>query len=126
MPKAHKANDQKHLHPMEILLQASNVSNIRKGTEINAKILSLSKKNVLFDVGAKAQAVLGEKELKEIATYLPYLGEGDTVKVRIISAESREGYPVVSMRTFFEKGKWNILQEKKKEESDIEVVCGEY
>ena len=46
---------------------------------------------------------LGEKELKEITTYLPYLGEGDTVKVRIISAESREGYPVVSMRSFLSK-----------------------
>ncbi|MDP4010863.1 MAG: S1 RNA-binding domain-containing protein [Candidatus Roizmanbacteria bacterium] len=126
MPKAKKINDTKNPNPMEALLQASNVSNIRKGTQVNARILSLSKKNVLFDVGAKAQAVLGEKELKEITTYLPYLGEGDTVKVRIISAESREGYPVVSMRTFFEKGKWNILQEKKKEESDIEVVCGEY
>ena len=111
---------------MASLLLKSSISNIQTGKEMDAKILSLSKRNILFDVGAKAKAVLGEKELKEIATYLPYLGEGDTVRVRIISAESREGFPVVSMRSFFEKGKWSILAEKKKDEKIIEVICGEY
>lgn len=81
---------------------------------------------MLFDIGAKANAVLGNKEQKEISTYLPYLKEGDTMNVRIISEESREGYPVVSMQKFFDKGKWNILQDKKEKEEDIEVICGEY
>ncbi len=114
------------IHPMESLLQKNTVSNIKKGAEIDAKILTLSRKNVFFDIGAKAYAVLGEKELKEITTYLPYLKENDTVKVRIISEESRDGYPVVSMRKFFEKGKWSILEDKKKNEEDIDVVCGEF
>lgn len=113
-------------HPMEALLQAGTLSNIHKGADMDARILNLSRKNVLFDVGAKAYAVLGERELKEITTYLPYLKEGDSVKVRIISEESREGFPVVSMRKFFEKGKWNILEDKKKKEEDIDVICGEY
>ena len=96
-------------HPMEALLQKGTLSNIKKGKDMDAAILSLSRKNVLFDIGAKAHAVLGEKELKEISTYLPYLKEGDTVKVHIIAEESREGYPVVSMRKFFDKGKWSIF-----------------
>ena len=113
-------------NPMEALLQKSTMSNIHQGAEMDAKILNLSRRNVLFDVGAKALAVLGEKELKEISTYLPYLKEGDKVRVRIIADESREGYPVVSMRRFFEKGKWNILNDKKQKEDDIDVICGEY
>ena len=113
-------------HPMEALLAKSGISNIKKGNELDAKILSMSRKNILFDIGAKAQAVLGEKELKEITTYLPYLKEGDEVHVRIIAEESRDGYPVVSMRNFFEKGKWTILEEKKKKEEAIDVICGEY
>ena len=113
-------------HPMEMLLQKNTISNIHTGAIIDAKILSLTKKNILFDVGAKAYAVLGERELKEIATYLPYLKEGDSVNIRIISEESRDGYPVVSMRNFFDKGKWSILEDKKKNEEDIEVVCGDY
>lgn len=129
MPKktaTKKTAEKQNLDIMASLLQNSSISNIQTGKEMDAKILSLSKRNILFDVGAKAKAVLGEKELKEITTYLPYLDEGDTVRVRIISAESREGFPVVSMRSFFEKGKWNILAEKKKNEEIIEVICGEY
>jgi ribosomal protein S1 len=80
----------------------------------------------MFDLGAKAYAVLGDRELKEINTYLPYLKVGDTVKVRVIAEESKEGYPVVSMSRFFEKGKWNILIDKKENEEEIEVMAGEY
>lgn len=126
MPTKTTQTNTNQSHPMEMLLQKSTLSNIQKGNEMDAKILSLSRKNVLFDIGAKAHAVLGERELKEITTYLPYLKEGDSVKIRIISEESREGFPVVSMRKFFEKGKWNILEDKKKNEEDIEVICGEY
>lgn len=121
-----KLTNNEGVHPMEALLAKSGISNIKKGKELDAKILSMSKKNILFDIGAKAQAVLGEKELKEITTYLPYLKEGDEVHVRIIAEESRDGYPVVSMRSFFEKGKWAILEEKKKKEEAIDVMCGEY
>ncbi|QQG44347.1 MAG: S1 RNA-binding domain-containing protein [Candidatus Roizmanbacteria bacterium] len=111
---------------MEQLLKKVQPAKIKKGQEIEAKIISLSRKNVLFDVGAKAYAVLGDKELKEISTYLPYLKVGDTIRVKIISEESREGFPVVSMQKFFEKGKWDIIRRKKENEEEIEVICGEY
>lgn len=121
MPKTKKthttvAQPKTELNPMEALLQKSSLTHIRKGEEIEATIVSLSKKATLFDIGAKAQAVLGEKELKEISTYLPYLKVGEKVKARIISEESKEGFPVVSLRSFFEKGKWEILLKKKEKE----------
>lgn len=125
MPKKN-TNTSNQTNPMEALLKSEKLSPVKKGQEMDAEIISLTKKNVLFNVGAKAHAVLGDKELKEISTYLPYLKVGDSVKVRIISEESRDGFPVVSMRNFFNKGKWNILQDKKEKEEDIEVVCGEY
>lgn len=113
-------------NPMERLLQKCTVASIKKGQECDGTIIHLSKKLVLFDIGAKANALLGNKEQKEITTYLPYLKEGETLRVRIISEESRDGYPVVSMQRFFEKGKWDILVKKKENEEDIEVICGEY
>lgn len=113
-------------HPMSKLLQLEKLPSIKKGQELDANIVALSKKGVWFDMGGKAHAVLGNKEIKEISTYLPYLNVGDSVTVRVISEESKEGFPVVSMRKFFDKGKWEILKEKKEKELDIEVVCGEY
>lgn len=111
---------------MDALLAKESVSSVKKSEEADAIIVNLSKKSVTFDLGGKAHAVLGNREVKEISTYLPYLKEGDTVRVRIISEESKEGFPVVSLRKFFEKGKWDILKEKKDNEQNIEVVCGEY
>lgn len=111
---------------MEQLLSKQSMTPVRKGDEVDTKIINLSRKGVMFDLGAKAYAVLGDREVKEISTYLPYLKVGDTVKVRVIAEESKEGYPVVSMQKFFDKGKWNILIDKKEKEEEIEVVCGEY
>ena len=102
----------KTIHPMEAVLKLNRPPKLSKGQEQNATIVSLSKKGVTFDIGAKAHAVLGDLEVKEISTYLPYLKEGSKIKVRIVAPESKEGYPVVSMRKFFQKGKWEILKEK--------------
>lgn len=114
------------VHPMEALLKKGHSPRIKNKEEIEAKIVSVSKKNVVFDIGAKAYAILGHKEQKEISTRLPYLKEGQVIKVKIISPESKEGYPVVSLQNFFQKGKWQILKEKKEKEEEVEVICGEY
>lgn len=114
------------VHPMESLLKKNQLPRINKGKEIKGVIVSLSRNKILFDIGAKTYAVLGNKELKEIGTYLPYLQVGNKIKIRVISEETREGFPVVSMRRFFEAGKWDILEEKKKKEEEIEVICGDY
>ncbi len=113
-------------HPMDLLLAQKQVADIKKGAELDGRIVSLSKKGLLFDIGAKAYAVLGNKEVKELTTYLPYLKEGEKVHVRIISEESKEGFPVVSLRKFFEQGKWDILKTKREKEEEIEVVCGDW
>ncbi|OGK37556.1 hypothetical protein A3F03_01315 [Candidatus Roizmanbacteria bacterium RIFCSPHIGHO2_12_FULL_41_11] len=121
-----KAINSQSTHPMEALLKSKKLATVKKGQEVEAKILTLSKKGILFDIGAKAHAVLGEREVKEISTYLPYLTLGEVVPVRIVAEESKEGFPVVSMQKFFDRGKWNILIDKKEKEEQIEVVCGEY
>jgi len=111
---------------MASLLSKNLPKRIKKNEEVEARIISLSKKRILFDIGGKAAAVLGDKELDEISLYLPYLKEGNKIKVKIITEESKNGFPVVSLRNFFNKGKWEILKEKKEKEELIEVVCGEY
>ncbi len=111
---------------MEDLLKNSPLTTPKKGTEIDAKIVSVSRRNVLFDIGWKSLAVLGEKELQELGSYSTQMAVGNTVKVRIVVEESKEGFPVVSMRKFFDKGRWDILVEKYDTEEEIEVIAGEY
>lgn len=69
---------------------------------------------------------MGQLEAADLSTYLPFFKVSDTVKVRVVVEESKEGYPVVSMRKFFEKGKWDILEEKQKGEEEIDVLCGDF
>lgn len=111
---------------MEALLKKHVSIPPKKGTEIDAAIVSLSRKSALFDIGWKSYAVLGELESKELATYLPYLKVGEKILVKIVVEETKEGYPVVSLKNFFEKGKWEILSKKQENEEEIEVFCGEY
>lgn len=111
---------------MEDLLKNTPLETPKKGTEIEAKIVSVSRRNVLFDIGWKSLAVLGDRELKELGSYSDQLALGNKVKVRIVVEESKEGFPVVSMRKFFDKGRWDILVEKYETEEEIEVVAGEY
>lgn len=111
---------------MEELLQKHNLVPPKKGDILKGAIISIDKRHIFFDIGWKSYAVLGDLEAKEVSTYLPYLKVGDSVQVKIVVEEAKEGYPVVSMRKFFEKGKWEILEEKQKNEEEIEVLCGDY
>lgn len=111
---------------MDQLLSSQNIQPPHKGQVVDAKIVNVSKKGIIFDIGWKSYAVLGQLESQDLGSYLAYLKEGDTVPVKVVVEEAKDGFPVVSMRAFFEKGKWDILEEKHKNEEEIEVMCGDY
>ncbi len=111
---------------MDQLLSQQNIQPPHKGQSIDAKIINVSKKGIIFDIGWKSYAVLGQLESQDLGSYLAYLKEGDVVPVKVVVEEAKDGFPVVSMRSFFEKGKWDILEEKHKNEEEIEVICGDY
>ena len=111
---------------MDQLLSQQTIHPPRKGEFIDAKITNVSKKGIIFDIGWKSYAVLGQLESQDLGSYLAYLKEGDVVPVKVVVEEAKDGFPVVSMRAFFEKGKWDILEEKHKNEEEIEVMCGDY
>lgn len=124
--KSTKVTSVKKATSMADLLGMQPLTPPKKGAITQAKIVDLTKKGILFDIGWKSYAVLGNVEAHELGSYLPYLKNGDTVPVKIVVEEAKDGFPVVSMRSFFENGKWNILAEKQEKEEEIEVICGEY
>ena len=40
----------------------------------------------------------GQLESQDLGSYLAYLKEGDTVPVKVVVEEAKDGFPVVSMR----------------------------
>ncbi len=125
MPKTTK-KESTTASSMDQLLKTITLTPPKKGLETDATIISISKKGVLFDLGWKSYAVLGELEVQDLGPFASHLTVGDSVKVRVVVEESKEGYPVVSMKRFFDKGRWDILEDKFKTEEEIEVVCGDY
>ena len=69
---------------MDELLKKHIVHTPRKGEEVEAKIVSITKKQLVFDIGWKSYAVLGQLESQDLATYLPFLKPGDKVKVKVV------------------------------------------
>jgi len=116
----------KNATTMEELLRQQPFNPPKKGSIVDGRIVQLNKKGIIFDIGWKSYAVLGSLESHELGSYIPYLGEDQVVPVRVVVEESKDGYPVVSMRSFFEKGKWDILEAKQNNEEEIDVVGGEY
>lgn len=106
----------------ELLKQIDTLPNLRKGDVIDGKIISVSKKEMLFDIGWKTSAILISPETKELPTFMSYFKEGQSLPVRIINIEAKAGFPVVSLQNFFEKGKWQILEEHYQKEELIKVT----
>ena len=105
----------------ELLKGASSLPKLKRGSIIEGIIISASKKEMFFDIGWKTNAILISPETKELPVFLPYLEIGKKVLVRIVNIEARAGFPVVSLQNFFEKGKWEILEDNYKKEKKINV-----
>ena len=111
---------------MDELLRSLSFSPPRRGSEVDGKAVAVARKQVLFDIGWKSPAALGELEVKDVFTYFPNRKVGDVMKVRVVVEESKDGFPVVSLRQYFDQGRWAVLIEKFKADEEIEVLCGDF
>ncbi len=78
--------------------QGSNLQVLQKGQAIEGTIKKLTPQEILMDIGAKGDALVIEFDKQNLENLLANLKEGDRVTATVISAESEEGFPVVSLR----------------------------
>ena len=76
----------------------SSIQTLKKGDIVEGTIKKLTPKEILLDIGAKGDALVIEYDKKNLENLLTFLKVGDKVKASVISAESEEGFPVVSLR----------------------------
>lgn len=82
-------------------LMAANASQfqpLKKGDIVTGTVKKLTPKEILLDIKGKSDALVIEYDKKNMENLLKFLKVGDTVKASVISAESEEGFPVVSLR----------------------------
>ncbi len=82
----------------ELMSRGSSVTTLKKGETITGRIKKLTPQEILLDIGSKSDALVIEYDKQNLENLLRLLKEGDTVSATVISAESEEGFPVVSLR----------------------------
>lgn len=95
---------------------------LKKGEQIQGIVTKLDPRGVLVDIGAKAEAIVMEKDRRLLRNLLNTLHVGDTVTVTVLYPESENGSPVVSLRRFTEQLSWEKLSKAKMEKQAVSVL----
>ncbi len=94
----------------------------QKGDIVNGTITKLTPSEILVNLGTKAEGVVLEKDKNILRNLLSSLKVGDKVTVSILSPESDNGYPVVSLRRFIDSRIWDTYIELQKKQETIDVT----
>ncbi len=103
----------------------TSVKAFHRGDRVEGIITKLTSSQILVDIGGKSEAVVLEKEKKNLRQLLNTLKVGDKVTVGVLTPESDAGVPVVSLRYFMEDKTWDELDRAKKNQTPVEVTVKE-
>jgi small subunit ribosomal protein S1 len=97
---------------MEELLEATGytMQGLKKSQEVKATITDKSKRSVFFDIGAKTEGILLEKEIDYVKDYISFLKVGDTVLATVVSPENEKGQILLSLSRAANDWKWNLFE----------------
>jgi ribosomal protein S1 len=109
---------------MEELLDAygGKPKGLSVGQRITGKIVEITSKKVLLDIGSKTEGVVAEKAFDEAKSFVKDLKVGDEVEVSVLITETPDGYTVLSLRRAAQNSIWKKLEETKKDKKPIIVL----
>lgn len=82
--------------------QATQFESLKKGQIIKGTVKKLTPQEILLDIGYKSDGLVIEYDKQNMENLLNILKVGDTVSASVISPESEEGFPVLSLRRMLE------------------------
>jgi ribosomal protein S1 len=90
--------------------QASTFQSLKRGDTVKGVVKKLTPKEILLDIGYKSDALVIEYDKQNMENLLGLLKVGDTVTASVISPESEEGFPVLSLRRMLEEKVYGALE----------------
>lgn len=131
--KAPASQKQGKATSMEELMsrQSSQFQSLKRGENVTGIVKKLDPKEILLDIGYKSDALVIEYDKQNMENLLSLLKVGDTVSASVISPESEEGFPVLSLRRMLEQRVYGSLEEIFKADTTLtatvlEVTRGGY
>ncbi len=101
----------------------SKIPSIKRGQEIQGKVVAVSKDEVLVDIGAKSEGIVTGRELDSVRDLAAGLSVGDSVDVTVMHPENDAGQIVLSLRKLSGEKRWAELEEKRDNNEDINVAA---
>lgn len=89
---------------------SSQFKTLKRGDIVTGTVKKLTPKEILLDIGYKSDALVIEYDKQNLENLLNLLKVGDTVKASVISPESEEGFPVLSLRRMLEEKVYGALE----------------
>ncbi len=126
------ATDKKATSMAELMARQSSVfTPLKRGDIVTGTVKKLTPKEILLDIGYKSDALVIEYDKQNLENLLGLLKVGDEVKASVISPESEEGFPVLSLRRMLEERVYGALENVYKADTTLtahvlEVTRGGY
>lgn len=98
---------------------------LQKGSVVEGVVKKLTPKEITLDIGFKSDALVLEFDKKNLENLLKLLHVGDKVQAVVLSPESEEGFPVVSLRRTLETLILSRLEDIYRKNSPLEVAISE-
>lgn len=100
----------KELTMEDLLAHASKFRGFKKFDHIQATFVSFDKKQAVFDVGGKSEAVVSDDHFREAKDLIRSLTAGDKVHAVVMDPETKDGKILLSLRHAAHEKLWNELQ----------------
>lgn len=109
---------------MEQLLQSTgyNIPILKRGQDVKGKIISVTKSEILVDIGAKSEGIIYAKEIAAAGDLVSNLAVGDSLEATVVYPENDAGQVVLSLKKLSGVKRWNELMEKTETGESIEVT----
>lgn len=126
------ASDKKATSMAELMARASSsFTPLKRGDTVEGVVKKLDPREILLDIGYKSDALVIEYDKQNLENLLSLLKVGDKVTASVISPESEEGFPVLSLRRMLEQRVYGSLEDVFKKDTTIvatvlEVTRGGY
>ncbi|GIW59096.1 MAG: hypothetical protein KatS3mg087_0162 [Patescibacteria group bacterium] len=121
MAKSRTINNTDNALMDELLAQHAKPLGFKRNQQVEGTIVAISPKEILVDIGAKAEGILSGRELDAAKDVITELKVGDKLNVTVVQSENEQGQAVLSLRASTGEKRWETFKEKMDLEEAIEV-----
>lgn len=99
------------------------IPSLKRGQEVIGTIVSITRSEILIDIGAKSEGIVSGRELDFVRDIAAQIAVGDQIEATVVYPENDSGQVVLSLRKISGEKRWQELEEKLKNGEDIDVVA---